>query len=282
MSSCALLIVEGSGIEEKFFSPIQEKFAIDMEFVPYCGNVSMLYDDMVKTGFYANIVELLKSRETEPSKLAILNGRYTDIFVVLDFDPQHSIEQLPGESVDAALRRNVQRISRKALEMAKRMNNSTDPCSGKLYINFPSMESFRDMDSFCDMEYSERFISLSDLVKTFGGKGYKAIVGKRNMEKNPAHYSFENYMSIMAANVLKLSRVVDGMWRKMSYAEYLDKSNQVTVLLRQCKFINQALNLGVINTSSFIVVDYKGRSLYEALPFAELCAASSSVAFAAN
>ena len=274
MSSRALLIVEGSGIEEKFFSPIGEKFGIDMEIVPYCGNVSMLYDDMAKTGFYANIVDLLKSRETDPAKLAILNGRYTDIFVVLDFDPQHSIGQWPGESVDAALRRNVQRISHKAYEMAKRMDNSTDPCSGKLYINYPSMESFRDMDGFCDMGYGERFISLRDLTKKFGGKGYKAIVGQRRLEKNPARYSCDNYKSIMAANILKLSRVVDGVWRKMSYVEYLEKCDQVTVLLRQCGFINQTLNVGVINTSSFIVVDYKGRSLYETLPFAGLCAAS--------
>lgn len=265
MSSRALLIVEGSGIEEKFFSPIREKFGMDIEIVPYCGNVSMLYDDMAKNGFYADIVGLLKSRETDSDKLAILNGRYTDIFVVLDFDPQHSIEQLPGESEDAALRRNVQRISRKALEMAKRMDNSTDPTAGKLYINYPSMESFRDMDDFCDSGYGERFIPLKDLVKKFKGKGYKAIVGEKRMEKNPAHYSRENYMSIMMANVFKLSRIVDDRWCKMPYEEYQAKSNQLTVLLKQCKFVNQSLTLGVINTSSFLVVDYKGRAFYDTL-----------------
>ena len=267
MGSRALLIVEGDGIEEKFFSSIKEKFSILMEIVPYHGNISMLYDDMFKHDFNANIVDLLKSRESDPAKLEILNHSYTDIFVVLDFDPQHSIRQYDGESIDTALRRNVQRISRKAFEMSKRMSNSTDPCAGKLYINYPSMESFRDMDSFEDRGYVERFLAIINLVKKFGGQGYKALVGQRSVEKNPAKYSLEDCQMIMAGNVSKLSRIVDGVCRKMSYDEYMEKSAQDTILLKQCKFVNQYLVLGVINTSMFMVIDYKGRGFYDALPF---------------
>ena len=265
MASRALLIVEGSGIEEKFFSPIREKYGFDMEIVPYCGNVSMLFDDMAKNGFYANIVGLLKLRETEPEKLAILNGRYTDIFVVLDFDPQHGIEQKAGESKDEALRRNVQNVSVKAMEMAKRMDNSTDPTAGMLYINYPSMESFRDMDDFCDNGYGERFILLKDLVKSFGGDGYKAIVGRRKMQKNPAKYSLENYNSIVLSNVMKLNRILGGAWGKPSYDDFRRQSSQVDILLKQLEYVDQGLALGVLNTSVFLIVDYKGKLFYEGL-----------------
>ncbi len=265
MSSRALLVVEGYGAEEKFFSPLKGKFNLNMEIVPYQGNISMLYDDMNKSGFYGNIPDLLKSRETDPAKLAILNSVFTDIYVVLDLDPQHSIKQGDGETQEQAIRRNFQRIARKAFAMASRMTNSTDPCLGQLYINYPSMESFRDMDSFFDVSYAERFISLPSLMKTFGADGYKAIVGRRKMPKNPACYSTDDYKSIVTSNVMKLSRIVCNEWRELCYADFREKSSQAGILLKQCKYVNQELLLGVLNTSSFLLIDYKGKPLYDSL-----------------
>lgn len=265
MSSRALLIVEGDGIEEKFFSPLKDKFGFDMEIVPYHGNISMLYDDMAKSGFYGNITDLLKARETNAGKLAILNGSFTDIYVVLDLDPQHSIRQLDWETRNQAMRRNFQRIARKAFEMAGRMTNSTDPCLGQLYVNYPSMESFRDMDCFADTSYAERFVSLPDLMKTFGGEGYKAIVGKRKMPKNPAGYSLDDYKSIAVSNVMKLNRIVNAEWSMPSYVDFRRFSAQTGILLKQSKYVNQELTIGVLNTSVFLMIDYKGKSLYDSL-----------------
>lgn len=267
MSSRALLVVEGHGAEEKFFSPLKGKFNLNMEIVPYQGNISMLYDDMSQSDFYGNIPDLLKSRETDPVKLAILNSVFTDIYVVLDLDPQHSIKQGDGETQEQAIRRNFQRIARKAFAMASRMTNSTDPCLGQLYINYPSMESFRDMDNFFDIGYAERFISLPSLMKKFGGDGYKAIVGRRKMPKNPACYSADDYKRIVTSNVMKLSRIVDNEWREFCYADFRERSSQAGILLKQCKYVNQELSLGVLNTSSFLLIDYKGKPLYDSLFF---------------
>ena len=265
MGSRALLVVEGDGVEAKFFSQLKKRFGFGLEIVPYRGNISMLYDDMVGSGMYGNIIDLLKARETDAGKRKLLDGTFTDIYVVLDLDPQHSIEQHPGETREKAMRRNFQRIARKALAMARSMTNSTDPCQGQLYLNYPSMESFRDMDSFGDAGYAGRFVSLFCLMKKFGGEGYKAIVGKRKMKKNPASYSFEDYKSIAASNVKKLNRIVNGEWKKPDYGEYRRDSVQARVLLQQCKFVNQELALGVLNTSVFLMIDYLGKPFYDGL-----------------
>lgn len=269
MSSRALLIVEGSGIEGKVFTALKTKFNIGMELVTYEGNVSMLYDDMEKHGFYADIVGLLKSRERDPKKLATLQGTYTDIFIVLDLDPHQYVYVRDGVSQERALRSSAQTVARKAYEMARRMNNSTDPCSGQLYLNYPSMESIRDLDSFCDKSYVERFVSLWDLVKAkpFCGKGYKALVGQRSVEKNPAKYSCNNFEAIICLNILKMFRIMADVSEYKSYQEFRKNTDQTGILLKQCKFINQELSLAVLNTSIFFLIDYKGRAFYTNLPF---------------
>lgn len=264
MSSKALFIVEGIRREKDFFLRIQEAFHLDMEIVPFCGNIPMLYDEMARTEFLSDVRKLLLAKTTDSGQREVLQATYSDIYMIFDLDPQHGVVQQEGESVEAALRRNAECVFGKALEMASRLNNSTDPTLGKLYINYPSIESFRDADDFFDPQYSSRFVSLGELCRQFGGCGYKSISsrGRLAQGKHLSGYSERDFSRLATMNVYKLKRVVDGLWDALPYEEFRMKSDQSFVLRKQREIVRSDLSLGVLNTSLFFLFDYKGEAYY--------------------
>lgn len=58
--------------------------------------------------------------------------------------------------------------------MAEYFVDETDPSVGKLYINYPMMESYRDCDDFFDENYKSTMVSLPAILS------YKKDVGKEN------------------------------------------------------------------------------------------------------
>lgn len=271
MSSKALLIVEGKGREDVFFKTLSKAFGFDIEIVPFCGNVSMLYDEMAKDNFMSDIKSILLSKlqPWDAANIAKLKDSYSDIILVFDFDPQHSIKQLPGETPEDAVRRNVERIYAKAKKMAEDLNNSTDSTRGQLYINYPSIESFRDADDFFDPQYETKDVGLVELCKKLGGSGYKAISARGALTNKKRLTAFEasDFESLAKMNAYKLRKIVEGVWSAFTYDKFREESRQNIVLDRQKSVIDASLRLSILNTSLYFIFDYKGRSAYESICF---------------
>lgn len=271
MSSKALFIVEGER-EVDFFTTLAHALDLDMEIVPFRGNISMLYDEMVKLNFMADVKKILLSKRNpkdpkDAGDIAKLNDAYTDIVLVFDFDPQHNIRRLSGETVDAALRRNAAAVYKKTLKMAQDLNNSTDPTRGKLYINYPSIESFRDANDFFDDQYATRKVKLLDLCKKLGGDGYKAISARAALvnKKKLKAYVEPDFTNLAKMNAFKLRLITDRQWAVFTYGEFRTHSEQDAILKRQKAEIDSALCLWVLNTSLFFVFDYLGRPCYDSV-----------------
>lgn len=269
MSSKALVIVEGEDRESQLFEQIQQAFSWKMEIVPFSGNISMLYDEMAKSNFMMDVVSLLRARTSDPEELAILSNTYSDVFLVFDLDPQHSLKVEDTESPEDALRRNSSRIVGKAMAMARKLNDSTDPTLGQLYINYPSIESFRDADDFFDNGFSDKQVHVRDLCKSspFGGQGYKAISSKGKLvnKKRITTYTADDFSLLAMMNACKLRRINDGVWDCFSYDDFRKYSRQEDILSVQAEKILKTLSLWVLNTSLFLAIDYKGKSFYESL-----------------
>lgn len=266
MSSKALLIVEGESREDILFKKMRDAFSLGIEIVPFRGNISMLYDEMKKLDFVGNIQDILRGRiGSDDHQREILDDTYTDIYLVFDFDPQHSIKCHDGEGEDDAIRRNVSRVWQKAMDMAKVMSDSTDPVKGKLYINFPGVESYRDADDFFDDGYAVKSVLIRDLCKHFGGVGYKCIAGRSALAntKNLSDYMTDDFSMLAMMNVFKLRYMATGEWMSMTYDDYQKASGQANILMLQRKLIDARMSVWVLNTSLFFIFDYKGRSFYE-------------------
>lgn len=166
-----LLITEGKD-DSMFFNRIKTLFSINVEIVYINANIYKLYNRMKAEDFNCNVKNLVleclpnniqpNKREDYKNKL---KDKYAYIYFVFDFDIQHH-----EINEDNDINRNCEKVR----IMLEELNNETDETRGKLYINYPMMESFRDINSIDDTEFISSSIALNDV------RNYKSIVSSKN------------------------------------------------------------------------------------------------------
>lgn len=158
-----LLIVEGNHEKNKLFWLIFKCFHeinIDMNNVWIYGtNIYLLYEDIAKeygTDWAEEEIDIdlpfVISKKQTPDSLKYKDD-FTNIVLVFDYE-RHDTNFSP----------------KKILDLQSRFSDSTD--MGKLYINYPMIESYEHLKSLPDPNYSERKIPIS----LQPGKKYKALV----------------------------------------------------------------------------------------------------------
>lgn len=163
-----LLIVEGNHEKNELFWLIFKSFPeinIDIDNVWIYGtNIYVLYEDIVKE-YGSDWAEeemdidlpFVISKKQTPENLKYKND-FTNIILVFDYERQ-----------DTYFSQN------KVFEMQKSFSDATD--MGKLYINYPMIESYQHLKSIPDPDYAERKIPVS----LQPGSKYKALVGKESI-----------------------------------------------------------------------------------------------------
>lgn len=158
-----LLIVEGNHEKNRLFWLISKCFPeininIDNVWV-YRTNIYMLYNDIVEE--YGPEWEkenedidlpFVISKKQNPDMLRYKRD-FINIIIIFDYE-----------------RHDVNFSEEKILEMQKYFIDAAD--MGKLYINYPMIESYQHLQSLPDNDYAERKISVS----LQPGKKYKALV----------------------------------------------------------------------------------------------------------
>lgn len=164
--SQTLLIVEGNHEKNELFRLLFRCFPemkISMEDIWIYGtNIYMLYDDIVKEYGEEWEEDDIDLPFVISKKQGMAPLRYKDDFtnIILVFDYE---------------RHDTNFAEEKIIRMQKCFMDSTD--MGKLYINYPMIESYQHLRSLPDEEYADRKISVS----LQPGKRYKAIVRKESV-----------------------------------------------------------------------------------------------------
>lgn len=128
--------------------------------MPYKTNIYDLYDRLY--GEYRNAIdeidiqEFLREIHPEPEMQSILDEHFTDILLIFDFDPQDN-----RYSADKLLR---------LLEIFKESTQM-----GRLYINYPMVESFYH---FCSLKDNSFLQAMFNLKEISSGSIYKEKVNK--------------------------------------------------------------------------------------------------------
>lgn len=166
--SQTLLIVEGHHEKNELFWLIFKCFpevGIDMDNVWIYGtNIYMLYEDIVKE-YGADWAEegldidlpFVVSKKHAPNNLRYKDD-FTNVILVFDYerhDPNFS--------------------KTKIMQMQKVFSDATD--MGKLYINYPMIESYQHLKEIPDCDYAERKIPVS----LQPGSRYKELVGQETV-----------------------------------------------------------------------------------------------------
>lgn len=227
-----LILVEGAKTDVKLMKHILDVYGINKnhEIVSYNTNIYTLYKEMFVDNEPESIdlLQLLKSRETDESKKSLFNESYSDILLIFDLDPQD------GEF-----------SAEKIIEMQNYFTESSD--MGKLYLNYPMVEAFYHMKNIPDEEYNDRTVELQELLD----KSYKTRVNRENRNHNYAKFAVtrEECNIVIKQNIDKgrmISRVSDSI-------VVLDSNG---ILKNQLDYMEQNQKLYVLCTCVYYILDY--------------------------
>lgn len=240
--SSVLFIVEGGNAEVKFLENVLKKSIgeLDYEYYSFGTSIYPLYLKLAESDFNKDILLTLKETESNISKkeklVQLLKIDFTDIYLIFDFDPHNS-----NFSYD------------KIIQMESYFNDSTD--NGKLYINYPMLESYKHIKSKNDFEFFNRNILIDDL-KNEKGKWYKKLVNEESGFLNPALYSNDDFNFLIQMHFKKAYFMLYGTILDTVTKEIYKTINNSQILITQINNLNSQGIIQVINTSLFIVIDY--------------------------
>lgn len=156
-----LVLVEGAKTDVKLLKHLLSVYGIDQshQIISYNTNIYSLYNLMFRNTNPddVDILQLLKEHETVAERKAVFDERYSDILLIFDLDPQ-----------------DPQFSSTKITEMMNYFVESSD--MGKLYLNYPMVESFYHMKSIPDDDYWSYTATMQELSNHI----YKSRVAAEN------------------------------------------------------------------------------------------------------
>lgn len=238
-----LFICEGEETERKFCNLIIDRYFIDnkkpKEYVAFGANIYSLYDEMSKDRDL-DIIELIREKAKLKKDIAtyekLTMGGFDEVYLIFDYDfhaPQYSFEKI--------------------LEMAEFFDNETE--NGKLYINYPMMESFKHFKSIPDEDFNNYKISKEECLE------YKKIVGDVSCIKHFNDITLP-ILGIMIKQVLDKYGVISKK-KLNNYETYLNEFSQSNLLHLQNKSLSKDSKIFVLNTSILWELDYFGKDKFD-------------------
>lgn len=246
MRSNILIVVEGNKTESQFFKQLLSVF--NLKFDVYClgANIYTLYKGMKGIEFNGDLKDVLA--EMHPDKKQLLSKKFAYTYLVFDCDAHH-----PKKDDSRSIREIVFDNFSKLEEMSKYFVDETNPSVGRLYINYPMMESYRDCDDFFEDKYSTANVPIEQIVH------YKESVAKRKLSGiHVDTFTQKQFSQLILQNIYKLNKICCERWDKLGYEDYRLYSDSAEVLKRQKKLVEVAESISVINTSLFMITDFYG------------------------
>ena len=165
-----LLIVEGEDTEVKILGSeshgLLSLIGTNCLIVPFKNPIYELYDAYIN-GEYDDLVSYLRHEKGLKIDDNILSkNAFSAIYLVFDFEPQY--QKYSDDKIKNLL---------------SLFNDETE--LGKLYINYPMVESYYYLKSLPDLEYKDRVVVLNDLK----GRNYKKRSEFKYLFKEKSYYT---------------------------------------------------------------------------------------------
>lgn len=159
-----LFVFEGAKRERDIFRTMEELFfqkSLDKIVCSYCDNIYHLYSQITDKGritdplFYNDIVTVLQKREKDNPNSKIVNIQRSDIseiYLFFDYEIQNGNAKKTIKMSD---------LNARLVKLLNFFNDETD--QGRLYINYPTVESIRYTKKLLDSNYYKYSVSISSL-----------------------------------------------------------------------------------------------------------------------
>ena len=246
----ALAIVEGVKTDASLMACLAQACGMDMDIYPVGGNVYAIYQYMKREGFEVNVKDVAAELSGDSHDKAILQNDFADTFLVFDCDPHHTDNRADARvGKREIIFRNLDRV----MEMAEHFDDSTDPTKGKLFVNYPMVESFRDCDDFFDPSYETASVSIDEIAT------YKQLVASRKLCRlHMKDFSQVQFESLSRMNVFKLAATNGLGFQGIDYSSFLEVSTPAAIASVETGISLRTGLMPVLNTSLFLPLDYFG------------------------
>lgn len=248
-----LILLEGEKLDKNIIENLKDihKFNDNIEVIIYKTNIHILYDHIKNeygTTWPVKIIPLLRK------KIQNFNLQDSDIGqIYLFFDSDMQAPQANNERLE---------------EMFKYFNDETK--NGKLYISYPMVEAFFDID-FEQEEYYKNKIVEIDGINYERHKDYKSDKNilkniKKNSEKDIKIFLDRNKIDIIfKQNIKKLNYIVNTDFSFLDYKSY-SKIRELDIFNSQVKkYGDLKIKVSVLSPFPKFFIDYFGKPLYEEL-----------------
>lgn len=236
-----LFITEGQNDEVKFINRLFKvcNYLQNYKIYPYKTNLHNLANLLVINGEIddsLDIKQVLKENEKDDDLRKMLSEEFSDIILIFDFEPHQDFPRFE--------------LIRKLLLF---FDNSTT--NGKLYINYPMMQSYRHFDKLPNKDFKNLIITKKDSHK------YKSIVGDFSKFQNIEHHSYSLFVSLAYHHLLKLNFILNNKF-ELPNKNFVREWKQVDLFDTQYRNLLNNDHIFVINTFILFFIEFNVNCFY--------------------
>jgi hypothetical protein len=247
-----LFVFEGDDREPNIFRTIERLYLPkDNIICSFGNNIYELYNRIMELGGDADIISLLGDRFRRADNARMTDFKRSDIsetYLFFDYDFHHS--QL-----------SLEEINHRVSVMLGLFDEETE--NGKLYINYPMIESIRYVKELPDAQYVEYKVSREDcrhfkrLAREFSFYDSLDFILLREGEvpnKEKYHRVHDHWEYLKTMNVCKANYIVSGC---NTLPERKSDITQTKIFEGQLsKFVSKSQQVAVLNSFPIFIFDY--------------------------
>ncbi len=237
-----LFITEGPVDEKEFLEKMFNVCYSDKKYTIYSYNTTIhtLISKLFENGNIDEDLDIklaLRENEKDEEKRKILSQKYTETFLIFDFEPQHN---------------NVK--FKEVKKLLKVFNDSTD--KGKLYINYPMMQSYKHINTMPDKKFKDKKVSIKEI------QNYKGLVAKQTAYQDIRKYNYPIFISIMLHHLMKINYILNGKYEIPDKNTFYDFNFSILYNI-QLKILKKEKMVYVVNTSILNIIEYNPTRIFE-------------------
>lgn len=261
-----LFIFEGSKTEPTIYNTIKELYFRDEEDIIYIfnSNIYSLYNrlkklnsDFEEINNAADIIEVLKLDDINRDSLnrIDLSSEIDQVFLFFDYDFQHAFhvhKEHPEQSLIDILEEDNKRLK----ILLDFFNEETD--MGKLYINYPMIESLKYTKILPDDNYSTYVTTLEECHGSFKEiadkmsdyKGFNGILIDKSCDIDNIKNTWEQ---LIKQNVKKANYICNGIYCQPNNK---DEISQANIFKQQSETCNKESKIAILNSFPLFLYEY--------------------------
>jgi hypothetical protein len=246
MAKKVLFIVEGHNDEPDLIKQLySECFSGEndtYDFYVFDTNIHQLAPLLVEDGTVDEDLDLLlvlKSETNDPDERALLSQKYSDVYLIFDFDPQQRDADLQLIHI-----------------LLSYFTDSTN--MGKLFINYPMMQSYKHLTALPDVGFVGRCVDHADVLH------YKELVDSQALPelKQTKKYTFETFISLTYHHLMQARHILNSTKANVTTIDDLS-IDYPKVFDNQLMTWTTNSRCFVLNTSLFILIEYKPKQFLQ-------------------